>query len=186
MQTISHIRYDNNVYSQVNHGFLLLYQMNGPSVFIPLPNAHLLSFIQTFDNIYHCQNYINTNNGIKFTLFVYSENIKSWIDGNNPIPDNLHEIIIFCPNSDDQAYFNDWADRLRQVKDIITYDELDHKSLLSGIKHIKKIRSSFQGNQGLLNLLKEDYRRMCEALSNYFIYEANIRDHRVAVGVETS
>ncbi|CAF1117233.1 unnamed protein product [Adineta steineri] len=186
IQTINDIQFNNNLYSQVNQWALILYQMNGPSIAIPLPYAHLMTFIQVFDDIARCQHHINTNKEKLFTLFAYSENIETWLL-NNKIPDHLDEIIIFCLPSDDQQYLKSWARRYTdKIKDINSYDELERDLLLFGMKYIKKLYSYFQDDGGILNLLKADYKKLGLALIDSFAKEVNKQDTYINTSVETT
>ncbi|CAF1197856.1 unnamed protein product [Adineta steineri] len=186
MQTINDIQFNNNLYSQVKQWALILYQMNGSSIAIPLPYAHLMTFIQVFDDIARCQHHINTNNEKLFTLFAYSENIETWLL-NNKIPDHLDEIIIFCLPSDDQQYLKSWGRRYTdKIKDINSYDELQRDLLLFGMKYIKKLFSYFQDDGGILNLLKADYKKLGLALIDSFAKEVNKQDTYINTSVETT
>ncbi|CAF1264520.1 unnamed protein product [Adineta steineri] len=160
--------------------------MNGPSIAIPLPYAHLMTFIQVFDDIARCQHHINSNKEKLFTLFAYSENIETWLL-NNKIPDHLHEIIIFCLPTDDKQYLKSWTRRYTQkIKDIITYDELERDLLLFGMKYIKELYLYFQDDEGILNLLKEDHKKMGLALIDCLGKEINKQDTYIKLSIEST
>jgi hypothetical protein len=187
MPTINDIMHDNNLYSQVNDLVLMLYQAFESPMDIPLSNTHLMTFIQAFDDISHCQNHITTNDRNTFTLFAYSGNIQTWLWNNNIIPNNLDDIIIFCAHQKDQQFVKAWTRRYTQkIRDVILCDELERELLLFGMKYIKKIRLEFQDNQSILNLLDEDYRKMCLALMACFAQLANQQDNNIAMGVEAN
>ncbi|CAF1352000.1 unnamed protein product [Adineta steineri] len=159
--------------------------MNGSSIAIPLPSAHLMTFIQVFDDIARCQHHLNTNNEKLFTLFAYSENIEEWLRNNNIIPNCLDEIIIFCLPTDDKQYLKSWTRRYTQkITDIITYDELERDLLLFGMKYIKDLYPYFQDDEGILNLLKEDHKKMGLALIDCLGKEINKQDTYIKLSIE--
>ena len=187
MSTIDDITFDKTIFSQVHHLVLLLYQVNEVALVIPLSNAHLLKFIQSFDDILRCQNYINTNDNKTFTLFGYSGNIETWLWNHHIIPDHLDEIIMFCPNAIDREYFRRWARRYtHKVKDFILYDELDRESLIFGMKYVNNLHTYFQHDETILNLLREDHRKMTLALMDCLAKEINKQDNYIKAGVETT
>ena len=51
MSTIDHIRFKSGIYQPATSWTLLLYQLNGTSVVIPVPNADVMFFIQVFHNL---------------------------------------------------------------------------------------------------------------------------------------
>ncbi|CAF1308745.1 unnamed protein product [Adineta steineri] len=160
--------------------------MNGSSIAIPLPSAHLMTFIQVFDDLARCQHHINSNKEKLYTLFAYSENIETWLL-NNKIPDHLDEIIIFCLPSDDKQYLKSWTRRYTQkIKDIITYDELERDLLLFGMKYIKDLYPCFQDDEGILNLLKEDHKKMGLALIDCLGKEISKQDTYIKLSIEST
>lgn len=188
MQTIDDIRHDKLFFSRFKHSVLLLYQLGGPgpSIVIELSNVRLLSFIKVFNNISQCENYIQTTIDKIFTLIIYSENLQAWLTNKQHLPHNICEIIIFCSTTDNQTYTENWTNRFIQVKEIIMHNEVDRVLLLCGTKYLKKLSTCCQDDQGLLNLLNEDYRKLCLALSNCFLTEANRNDHIISSSVESS
>jgi hypothetical protein len=87
---------------------LLLYQLDGVSPVIPVPNADLMSFIQVFDNVIECQNRIRNSEKI-VTLFGYDQTMQQWLASNTDIPNNLKCMNIFC-NPDDCSFVTDWVE----------------------------------------------------------------------------
>jgi hypothetical protein len=175
MQTLDHIQFDPNLFSQFNHWVVTLYQINeGVSLAIPIFNVNLLTFVQHFKEIIPCQDFIKTNNKKPFTLFTYSDNIETWLWNNNPIPDNLDQIIIFCQFPDERKYIRDWIRRYtRKVKDIITCNALKRELLLFGMKYIDDLCSNFKGNTNTLQLLQGHREQIRLALVNAFAQAAN-------------
>jgi len=187
MPTINDIIHDNTLYSQVNDLVVMLYQTCESPMVIPLSNAHLMTFIQTFDDISRCQNHIIKNDQKAFTLFSYSGDIQTWFWNNNIIPNNLIDIFLFCAHHEDQKFFEAWARRYKQnIRDVITCDQLERELLIFGMKYIEKMRSKFQHNQGILNLLNEDYKKICLALMDCLAQAANQQDNNISMGVEAT
>jgi hypothetical protein len=161
---------------------LLLYQLDGVSMVIPVPNADLMSFIQVFDNVIECQNRIR-NSQKKVTLFGYYENMQRWLAHDINIPNNLECVKIFC-GSDDCFFVNGWAgNHIKRHKNtafhIITFEELNHQLLSFGYRYIQKLRKQFKNDFGVLNLLDQDYREICKTLGNCASYKANIEYQRI-------
>jgi hypothetical protein len=175
MTTINDIEFDANLYSQFDSWITTLYQINeGIALAIPLNNINLFRFIQHFNEIIPCQHFIKNNDQRTFTLFTYSDNIDTWLWNNNPIPDNLEQIIIFCPFADDRQYFRKWTRRYtRKVIDIITCKALERELLIFGMRYIDNLCSNFQGNQNTLQLLEKHRERIRLALINAFAHAAN-------------
>ncbi len=89
----------------------------------------------------------------------------------------MDSIIIFCPSASEIEYWKRWTRRYTQkIKDVITYDVLEHQLLIFGIKYIEDLFLHFQNDEGILNLLKEDRTKMCLALTNCFLREAEKQD----------
>jgi hypothetical protein len=167
MQTINNIQFDRNLFSQFDSSIMILYQSKGVTSNIPLSNVDLLTFVEPFDEISACQDSIKTNDRKKFILFTYCDNIETWLWNNKPIPDNLEEIIIFCPFPDDVQFYRDWARRYtRKVTDIITFDQLERQLLIFGRKYIRNLCLNFQGDDKTRQLLKAHLERINLALIN--------------------
>ncbi|CAF1170795.1 unnamed protein product [Adineta steineri] len=177
MQTIDNIQFDDNLYIPASYWTVLLCQQNGVSVAVPLPNANLMSFIRVFDDTALCQNYVETNLRKLITLFGWDENMQQWLANATSIPDNLQEIKIFC-NSSDRLFVNAWARRhLHRFNnttfEIINCDKLNYGLLLFGVDYLKKLDSDYPPNSPLQMQLRLNYKRICRALANYFLQEAD-------------
>jgi hypothetical protein len=175
MTTINDIQFNRNLFSQFNPWNTILYQINeGIALFIHLSNVDLLTFIQPFDQIIPCQRFIKETDRRPMILFTYSDNIDTWLWNNNPIPDNLEEIIIFCPFPENIQYYKDWTRRYtRRVTNIFTYNILERELLIFGMRYIDNLRSNLQGNQETLQLLTEHREKIRLALINAFAQAAN-------------
>jgi hypothetical protein len=175
MQTINDIRFDANLYSQFDSWVAILYQINeGVALFIPLYNIDLLTFVQPFDEIIPCQDFIKNNDKKTFTLFTYSDNIDTWLWNNNPITDNLEEIIIFCPFPENIQYYTDWTRRYtKKVTIIVTFDQLERELLVFGMKYINNLCSNFQGDENTRQLLETHRKKIHSASRNAFDQAAN-------------
>ena len=165
MSTIDDIQFNRYIYEHAMHWALLLYQVTGISVVIPIPNADLLTFIRVLNDSTECYELIERNPPKIITLFAYENNIRQWLANETNLPDNLRSIKIFC-HADDQFFVTGWIQRHRQlfntiVFDILDFDNLNHNLLLFGLKHIRELRREFEHENGILNLLDEDYRRIC-------------------------
>ncbi|UJR12028.1 hypothetical protein I4U23_016206 [Adineta vaga] len=177
MKTIDNIRYDGNLYQSTTYGASLLYEKNGISLVIPLPNADLMSFVEPFDQITRCQNHVENNLRKIITLFAWDDNIQKWLSCVRSIPPNIHEIKIFCDSSNRQC-INSWVRRYKNqlenvIFDIISWDKLNYNLMLFGVDHLKKLYTNFQPNSPEYRQLNLNYKRVCHALANYFWYEAN-------------
>jgi hypothetical protein len=185
MPSITDITFNNTIFSQVNHWVVILHQPDERPSVIALPNAHLFTFIQPFDDMPWCQNYISSMNTKIFSLFAYSENIRTWLWNHNVIPDHLEEIIIYCPSPNDKKYLKAWSKRFtHKIKDIIECNELDRESLIFGMKYIKNLYPFFKDDVGILNLLKEEYRRIGVALIASLANEVSNDDDDIRPGAQ--
>ncbi|CAF0827719.1 unnamed protein product [Adineta ricciae] len=177
MQTTDSITFDPSLYNRATHWTFLLYEQNGVSLVIPLPNANVMSFIRPFNNTVQCQQFAEANLQKMITLFVWDDNMKDWLNRVTNIPVSLHEIKIFC-NSNDQPFLDAWLQRYINryttvTFEIIPYEELNYSLMIFGIAHLKKLHADFQQNSPLYPQLNRNYKRICRALANYFWNEAN-------------
>lgn len=183
MPTIDDIEFNRFIYEHATDWTLILYEINGISVVIDIPDANLMSFIQTFNDSIECQELVLRNPRKIITLFVYEKNIQQWLANDNNISDNLQNIKLFC-HSDDRLYITEWANRYKNrfnniIFDIINFEHLNFNLLSFGLEYIKRLRREFQNENGILNILDEDYKRICQSLGNYALQRANIEDERI-------
>lgn len=183
MSTIDDIRFNRDMYEHATSWTILLYQLNGTSAVIPIPNANVMFFIQVFDNRIQCGDWISRNSGKSITLFAYGENLQQWLTEHSPVPNNIQSVKIFC-HSDDRSYLTRWTDRYRHryrhvLFQVITFDNLDYELLSFGLEHIGRIRLEFPADFGILNLLDYDCKRICDSLGNYALQRANIESERI-------
>lgn len=183
MSTIDQIEFNRDIYQHATNWTLLLYELDGIAVAIPMPNANLMCFIQVFDNLLQCENYIETNSRKLITLFAYDKNLRRWLIQNSPVPNNIRHVKIFC-HSDDQLFLTRWINRYRQAYvniwfEIITFDELNHELLSFGLEHIRNLREEFREDNGVLNVLDQDYQRICQGLGDYALFRSNIELERI-------
>ena len=184
MHTIINLTFNGTVYSHADHWVVILHQMDGLSLFIPLPSANLIKFIHAFDNMVGCQNHIATNDQKIFTLFVSSENMQAWLC-THVARGNLDEVIIFCSSPDNRQYWKDWARRYTEkVRDVIVHNDLDRDLLIFGLKYIKALKSHFQGSQSEMQSLREDYNEICLALMDYLNTQIENQESYLRLGHE--
>jgi hypothetical protein len=109
-----------------------------------------------------------------FTLFGYSDNIETWFWNNNPIPNNIDQIIIFCPLNVDKNYLRNWTRRYTsKIRKVITYQQLLRELLLHGLELIENICEDFNGNPNTFDELKEYKNRIRLALINVYAQQMN-------------
>jgi hypothetical protein len=167
-----------DVYRNANDCFLLLYELDGVGVFIVLPNAHSMNFIQVFDRVIHCENHINQNQQQEVVLFAYDENIFHWFANNINTFANLRQINIFC-QTNDQLFVNEWISFYRHQLEHInfnlcTFDDLNDELLSFGLRYIRRLRRQFQNDNDIFNQLDEHYKIICETLENNAIQRATL------------
>lgn len=179
MQTISDIIFDSCIYPLARVSSLLLYDMTGTHFTIPLPNAHLMPFIRPFKTTAECKNHINDNTEKNITLFTYEDNTK-WLITNSYFENTpqLHKINIFCSSVEDQDYWTRRTERCRnKIEEPILYEELDVTLLLFGLKHTRTVYNELaEQEDSISNRVKEDRRKIMEALSIHFKNKANAED----------
>lgn len=181
MQTTANIRFDETLYSRTAHSVILLYHMNGTHIAIPLPNAHLMSFIQVFNDTRECLNYIITTDKPNITLFVYEDNMR-WLIMNSYFENisQLCRIYIFCSSSPEQNYWTTWTQRFRaKIEEPFLYNDLDFRLLCFGSNHIPNVRQHFENDNSVLNRLNEDERTICRSLAKYYLQRANAQNDRI-------
>lgn len=184
MKTISDIKFDENLYCQANPCVLILYQLDRPSIFIPLSYVPLLSFMKMFDDILKCQNHLDKNNRKTFRLLTYSGNIQTWLLDKNTLPDHLEELIIFCPVANEKIFWKRWMSRYTQkVKSIITFDALEREALIFGMNYLEDLFVHFQDDESVLRLLKEDHEKMRLALIACLDKAGAKQDEQIRLGV---
>lgn len=187
MQTISDIRRDEDLFSEANDWIFILYQIDGVARVIPLSCIRALSFMKLLDDIQQCQNEINMHNDKTFTLFAYSGNIETWLWNNNPLPDNLNEIILFCPLANDKGYLKRWTKRFTQkIKRIYTIDELEREILTFGMSYIQDLLEYFDGNNDKIDSLREEHERMRLALMDCLNRAILTQDDHIQLGIAST
>lgn len=160
METFDDIVFNEDLFADVDHRMLILYQLDdeGPSLYIHIPDIQFYTFLQSFNDIDRCQQTIADQNCKDFTLFSYSGNIERWLWNNNLIPKNLENIILFCPFEDDIEYLTDWTRTYtNRVRKVIYYKSLEKQILLEGIEYILNLIGFYQNNQNAIQLLNQIY-----------------------------
>jgi hypothetical protein len=177
MQTTDNIIFDARLYRRASNWTVLLYEQNGVSIAINLPNANLLPFIRVCNKTIRCRNFIHRNPQKMVTLFAYDENMQHWLANGIDIPNNIQEIKIFC-NSADQSFVNAWTRRHKQrfkniMLEIINCDTLNYRLLLFGADHLKTLHSDFRPRSRSQKQSHRNYKNICRVLADYFWQEAN-------------
>lgn len=181
------------MYSRADDWVVILHQIDELSLFIHLPSANSIKFIDAYDNMVGCQNHIARNDQKRFTLFVYCENMQAWLC-THLIRENLADIRLFCSSLDVQNFWKAWARRYREtVREVIVHNDLDRDLLIFGLKYIKALQWHFRHllneNQPLAEdyneiylAFQEDYNEICFALRDYFQAEINQQGNYVRLG----
>ena len=154
-------------YQQPSDWTLLLYELEGTSLVIPLANAQLMSFLQVFEKIKKCRERILERNERMITLFAYSGNIeKWWATYQDDTPFNLQEIHVFCNEEKDVLWMNTYTGRFKSIiKQKFVYDRLNEKLLYYAIGLIDRVISEFQQHESDLKNIRKQLSR---ALSDHF------------------
>ncbi|CAF4730634.1 unnamed protein product, partial [Rotaria socialis] len=146
MQTIDNIVFDDVIFPRANLLAALLYQMDGVPIAVPLPHAHLMSFIEVFRNTNTCQNHIIANNQKEIKLFVHQNNMQ-WLFENSfvdTVP-QLAKINIFCSSPGSKAFWSTYTQRYRRIiEQPILYNELNFQLLLFGFLFEIENRNQFK------------------------------------------
>lgn len=163
MSTIANITYNNILYGQCNHWVLLLNKMNQRPINIPIPNAHILTFINVFNDRADYQDHIENNNNNEFTLFLDDENAQQLLLCGYGVPDRLNKITAFCENDLDKNYLQVWIRRrgYLSIDTIILDDDLDSKLLAFGMDFIKDLLRRSRDDHAVYNLLWNHYQALC-------------------------
>ncbi|CAF3466261.1 unnamed protein product [Rotaria socialis] len=155
--------------------------MDGVSIAVPLPHAHLMSFIEVFNNTNTCQNHIIANNQKEIKLFVHQHNMQRLLENSfvDTVP-QLAKINIFCSSPGSKAFWSTYTQRYRRIiEQPFLYNELNFELLLFGCKHIKQLCEcpEFSGDNSIRNRLNEDFRNISEALASILLQKiTNLND----------
>jgi hypothetical protein len=176
MSTIGDTPFSATIYGHAIDWTLLLHQLSGVSIVIPLPDARLLSFIQIFQSMNECRNCITENHGKNITLYAYDGNMQQLLASNIDAPPNVKYIKIFYQLVD-HYYVTRWVEYYRRrfqnvLFEIITIEELSNNILSFGLEHIRKLRKKFKDDFGILNRLDQDYKEICRTLGNHARHRA--------------
>jgi hypothetical protein len=161
--------------------------MEGTHIAISLPNVRLMSFIEVFLDTNQCKNHIITKDRNEITLFVYEDNME-WLIMNSYFKDlpQVRKINIFCSTFEKKQRWSRWTERFRRtIEEPFVFEELDFKLLLSGSKHIDRVRQQFPVDDAVSNRLKDDERNIWRVLGQYFIKKANTDNERDRKSEET-
>ena len=131
---------------------------------IRINNLHLLDFVNSFEDTSQCRREISRNYPKTYTLFVYFDNIETWLHNNHPINDNLETIIVFYPN-DSAQYTRDWIRRYRKIKKIVTYKQLETELLIVGMNYLNFLCDDLDEDCQTCIILRRKQHRMCLVLS---------------------
>ena len=172
---MENIVFDNVLFPRAKSLTLLLYDINGVALYIDLPNANRMSFVNFFQKKATCHDHILANHQKEITLFVYEENIR-WLIENlyfNQLL-QIEKINIYCSSEESQQW---WAEHTRRYRNKIQvpflHHKLDFQLLLFGYKYLMDLLDQFPGKTAIQNRLKEDRRIISEVLGRYFLSEAN-------------
>jgi hypothetical protein len=189
MKTIKDIEPDKVIYPTASSLVFLLYQTDGESIAISLPNAHLMSFVQVFSNTTECLDCINTNGRKTITLFVV-ENCMEWLKGNLYLKHRpqVNKIYIFCSSSEkQQRWTSETEDDRVKIQEPLLHNKLDWELLYFGLGHVEKVRQQCRKKDvgdGVLNRLKEDERKIWRAFVKYYEQKYEIEDKNMKLGVQ--
>ena len=170
MTTLTGIHFNGELFLKFDYQLVILFEITGVNPVLPIIDIDLLTFVQHFDKIISCQNFIRENNQRKITLFIYCDNIQTWIWNGDSIPDNVDQIIVFCPCANDKSVFLNWANRyVRKEKEthIYTFDQLEYGLLVFGMNYICELCLKAKENSDDLVRLKLLKENICLALIRY-------------------
>ena len=175
MSKIDGIQFDKTLFSQFNSSVVILYQPdNEDHLSNPLSYVNLLTFVKTFNNISDFQSFLNTNPRKTITLFSYSDIIQTWFYNKNPIPDNVQQIIIICPSTEEIDYFKRWTRRYtKKVTKVITYNQFQRELLVFGTNYIEMLYFTLDDDDETQQSLKQHRQNLCSALIDIFQQESN-------------
>lgn len=177
MNSIENIQFDEDLYGGCNHWNFLISEPENVSVFIPIRNADLFSFIRYFNRIDHCHSVIQANENKLVTLFSSYDNIQYWLLDHINIPENIREIYIFC-HPMDEDFAIDWVKRYIQIFRTISFNiihshKLNYHLLLFAVHRLPQLKLNFPSESLTYRQIHRNYQRICKVLANYFWDEAN-------------
>jgi len=180
--SINHIDFDPSYGRSINW-ILFLYQLDTIGPVIPVPDAHLMRFIQVFNNIIDCHIHISNNLAKEIVLYILNENFHIWLTRQMNIPNNIKTMKILCPE-DGCVYYDYWVKRYRYRYPntnyyVITFNQLNHDLLTSSLKCLRVIRREFPAMTSELNQLE---REINDCLNTSVLQRINQEDERIQLG----
>lgn len=172
MTTFEDIQFD-TCYSHPTFRFLLLKNelsnQIGPSPVIVAPNASLMTFIQVFNELIQCQQFINNAKQKLITLFISNEKIIDWNNQINIIDNNIDKIYIYCDTYFDYLKMKRWKGCYQyKIQGVYRQDQVDLNLIKLGIDYIYSIMGEYQDDRGLRRKFCTDARKLTQALMDYF------------------
>lgn len=196
MTTLADLRYHRDLYSQFEPWALVLHQVADQHPHpsdeeinahpFPLPSAQDIHFAEPFNSTDACRDHIVSNTVRQFELFAFGDDLCVWLHNGHLVPSNLRRVIAFGVPSNDHEYFRGRIGRFRSLGKVLTAEQFERNLLLDGMDHIQCMRRQFIQDQGILNLLNEDYRRLCRALERCVARDRDRLDISVHLAVEAS
>lgn len=131
-----------------------------------LKDIDILDFLWSFEDATECQEIIRIYEPKRFILFSYLDNMETWLWNNNPISDNLENIILFSQNNLTQ-YLKDYFRRFRKIKKIINFNQLEQELLIVGMNYFNDLCQGLSENDPMYNVLREKERQICRILMTF-------------------
>lgn len=189
MSSIPDIHFNDKVYEHATFRILLLYQLTKGETarVLDLPDAQFMDYVQPFDNLPNCLNYMITNPQNQFTLYIFEVNLLQ-LDVKS-IPSNVQTIHVFC-TTDNTSYTN--RQLVRYVKRnsnirpyAISFRQLNNHLLISGLELERHFRQQFTHDSTKINQLKDNFSADCFTLLRINMQQRiDIEDEQIKISEE--
>ncbi|UJR24516.1 hypothetical protein I4U23_005891 [Adineta vaga] len=183
---MNEITYD-SIYSDRKLAITLLYKKDERPIVISLPYASLMTFLKCFHEAKLAANHMTRYSQCLFQLYAFGDNMLTWPSylENKISPNNLIKIKLFCRDTKEQNLYQNWSKRYPQIVEVLTIDQLEQDLIISGLKLIENLRFEIEEN-GILNLLEEDFHRLRHALIGSFDTSIAIANHDIQMSEEAN
>lgn len=174
MRTFHDIKFDQN-YLYSTFQFLLINDnknntnRTGPVPVVALPNALIMTFINVFQDLNICRQYISEQNQKVIKLFISNSNLIDWDNVTDKVENNIQDVYVFCDTFFNYLQMKQWKGLYQnKIRDVYLTDQVDYQLLRLGVDYLHSAIPECREDRGLARLFRADAKRLLDALKDYF------------------